>query len=97
MLEDINEEHVGGWTEMITTSDPPIPNTPLTAYMDSSVLQRHVIAFNADKIKKVVGFTLRHPRMTQDELKEIVDRWKEEGSWPNVKAKGTTVEDAPAA
>ena len=68
----------------------PIPNTPLTAYMDDSVLQKHVIAFNADKIKKVVGYELRHPKLTQEELGVVVERWKEEGSWPNVKPKDET-------
>ncbi|THH10269.1 hypothetical protein EW145_g1430 [Phellinidium pouzarii] len=83
ILEDINEEHVSGWVEMIMASDPPIPNTPLSAYMDESVLQKIVVAFNADKIKNIVGYTLKHPEFSQAELKDVVDRWKSEGSWPN--------------
>lgn len=80
---------------MLTSSDPPIDmnKTPVTAYMDDSVLQKHVIAFNADKIKKVVGYELRHPKMTQEELGVVVDRWKEEGSWPSVKPKDSAAEE----
>ncbi len=56
--------------------------TPLSAYMDESILQKMTIAFSADKIKEVVGFQLKRPKFEQAHLKEMVDKWKEEGSWP---------------
>lgn len=83
MVEDINEAHVGEWTRMITTSNPPVPNTPYTAYMDVYMLKKHVITFNAQKLKNVVGYQLRHPKMTNEVLQEIIDKLKAEGSWPN--------------
>jgi len=81
-VEEINEHHVGGWTEMIQTSNPPIPNTPLSAYMDKYALDKHVVAFDNTKIKEVVGYTLKHPYFNHDEIKDLVDKWKAEGSWP---------------
>lgn len=83
-IEDINEEHVGAWTTMITTSNPPIPNTHLSAYMDEAALQKRVIAFSNEKIKNVVGYKLEQPAFGQQSLKEVVDKWKAEGSWPNI-------------
>jgi hypothetical protein len=67
---------------MISTSNPPIPNTPLSAYMDSYSLSRHVIAFNNSKIKKVVGYKLLKPKFDGVAIKEVVEKWKEEGTWP---------------
>ena len=81
-LEDINEHHVGGWTEMIQSSKPPVPNTPLSAYMDKFQLSKHVVAFDNAKIKTVIGYELRRPRFDHDTIREVVDKWKEEGSWP---------------
>ncbi|KAJ7582574.1 hypothetical protein C8J56DRAFT_222989 [Mycena floridula] len=81
-VEDINEHHVGAWTEMIQKSNPPIPNTPLSAYMDKYALAKHVVAFNNTKIKEVVGYKLKYPEFNHDAIKEVVDKWKEEGSWP---------------
>ncbi|KAG6833470.1 hypothetical protein H0H87_006042 [Tephrocybe sp. NHM501043] len=81
-VEDINEHHVGGWTEMLTMSKPPIPNTPLSAYMDSFALSKHVVAFSNAKIKEIVGYKLKHPSFNHETIKEVVDKWKEEGSWP---------------
>ncbi|KAG6897836.1 hypothetical protein C0992_010324 [Termitomyces sp. T32_za158] len=83
-VEEINEHHVGGWTEMITTSKPPIPNTPLSAYMDSFALAKHVLAYSNTKIKEVVGYKLKEPFFNHETIKEVIDKWKEEGSWPNL-------------
>jgi len=81
-VEDINEHHVGGWTEMIQSSKPPIPNTPLSAYMDNYALAKHVVAFNNSKIKEIVGYKLKKPHFNSETIKEVVDKWKAEGTWP---------------
>lgn len=81
-MEDINEHHVGTWTEMITTSNPPIPNTPLSAYMDLSLLSKHRVGYSNAKIKEVIQYKLKRPQFNQETLKEVVDKWKAEGSWP---------------
>ncbi|GLB35141.1 putative NAD dependent epimerase dehydratase [Lyophyllum shimeji] len=81
-VEEINEHHVSGWTEMITTSNPPIPNTPLSAYMDKFALSKHVVAFNNTKIKEVIGYKLKRSHFDHEAIKEVVDKWKAEGSWP---------------
>jgi hypothetical protein len=83
-VEDINEDHVGGWTQMLMESKPPITKTPLTAYMDKEALEKRVIGFNNAKFKRVVGYSLKRPDFTHDAIKEIVDKWKEEKSWPNL-------------
>lgn len=83
-VDDINEEHVGGWTKMLMESNPPITRTPLTAYMDKEALEKRVVGFNNAKLKRVVGYTLKRPEFTHDAIKEIVDKWKEEKSWPNL-------------
>ncbi|KAJ3515965.1 hypothetical protein NLJ89_g1421 [Agrocybe chaxingu] len=82
-LEDINEHHVEGWTEMLTNSNPPITNTPLNPYMDKYTLEKHVVAFDNSKMKNIIGYKLLHPDFNQADIKEIVDKWKAEGVWPN--------------
>jgi len=82
VVEDINEHHVGGWTEMLSASNPPITNTPLSAYMDSYALSKHSVAFNNTKIKEVLGYKLQKPEFNHEAIKDIVDKWKDEGTWP---------------
>jgi hypothetical protein len=72
---------------MITRSNPPIPNTPLSAYMDNYSLAKHVVAFNNGKIKGVLEYELKKPEFNHENLEEIVDKWRDEGSWPNLEKK----------
>ncbi|KAJ3556532.1 hypothetical protein NM688_g1975 [Phlebia brevispora] len=81
-VEDINESHVGYWTEMITKSEPKVTNTHYSAYMDIYHLKKHIVAFNAQKIKEIVGYKLRRPHINDETLKETIDKLKAEGSWP---------------
>ncbi|PSR71146.1 hypothetical protein PHLCEN_2v12992 [Hermanssonia centrifuga] len=83
-VEEINESHVGYWTEMITKSNPPVPNTPYTAYMDIYHLKKHVVSFNAQKLKEIVDYKLRRPKLDHETVKEVIDKLKAEGSWPNL-------------
>jgi len=83
-LEDINEQHVGGWTDMLMNSNPPVTKTPLTAYMDKYALEKHVVAFNNAKIKAIMGYKLKKPQFNHETIKEVVDKWKAEGSWPTL-------------
>ncbi|KIK06638.1 hypothetical protein K443DRAFT_674295 [Laccaria amethystina LaAM-08-1] len=83
-LEDINEQHVGAWTDMLMNSNPPVTKTPLTAYMDKYALEKHVVAFNNAKIKAVMGYKLKKPQFNHETIKEVVDKWKAEGSWPTL-------------
>ena len=84
-VEEINESHVGYWTEMLTKSKPPVTQMHYSAYMDIYYLKKHVVAFNAQKLKEVIGYKLRRPNINADALKEIIDKLTEEGSWPVVK------------
>lgn len=82
IVEEINELHVGHWTEMILKSNPPIPNTPLSAYMDKYYLEKTVVGFSNSKIKTVTGYQLSKPRFNHDTIKDMIDKWQAEGSWP---------------
>ncbi|KAG1796780.1 uncharacterized protein HD556DRAFT_1359723 [Suillus plorans] len=87
VVEEINEHHVGTWTEMLQTSNPPIVQTPLDAYMDHWALSRRKLSYNNSKIKKVIGYKLIRPQFTHDALREVVDKWKAEGSWPSLEGR----------
>ena len=83
-IEDINEHHVGGWTQMLEKSDPPVSNTPLSAYMDKYALEKHTVGFTNTKVKEVIGYQLKYPQFNHERVKDIVDKWKAERSWPIV-------------
>ncbi|KAG8217295.1 hypothetical protein J3R82DRAFT_5390 [Butyriboletus roseoflavus] len=84
LVEEINEHHVGTWTEMLQHSDTPITQTPLNAYMDKFALSKHKLAYNNGKIKSVIGYQLKRPLFNHETLREVVEKWKEEGTWPRL-------------
>ena len=63
-------------------STVPVTHTPLNAYMDKYALSRHRLGYSNDKIKRVIGYRLKRPQFCQETIKEVVDKWKAEGSWP---------------
>lgn len=71
---------------MLTRSEPPVTKTPLSAYMDTVSLSKHVVAFSNKKVQRITGYHLKRPIMTADVLYEIVDKWKAEGSWPAIRS-----------
>lgn len=83
-MEEINEHHVSAWIEMITNSKPPIPNTALSAYLDKYSLEKHFLAFNNNKLKAMVNYQLKRPKFNQETIVEVIDKWKSEGTWPNL-------------
>jgi hypothetical protein len=84
-VEDINDNHVGAWNTMLASSDPPVSKTtPLDAYMDLYDLQKHVVALDNAKAKRVLGVQLVRPSFSQDAIREVVEKWKAERVWPNL-------------
>jgi hypothetical protein len=84
MSEEVNEMHMEQWTKLITTANPPVPNTPLTVYIEKHLLEKFSVAYDGKKIKEVVGYKLLRPRFTKEIIEEVIESFKSEGSWPNL-------------
>jgi hypothetical protein len=69
---------------MIERSDPPVTNHHLSAYMDKYALDKHQVSLSNANLKKLTGYELRHPNFTKDAISEIVQKWKDEHSWPQL-------------
>jgi len=83
VLEDMNEMHVSMWTTMVTTSNPPVVNSPYSSYFNLYDLRRQPYAASNDKIKSVVGYTLRRPHFNSMTIMDMIDKLKAERTWPN--------------
>lgn len=86
-IQEINGEHINTWWDIKSKSDPPVIERYsrwFDCYLDAAMLKRIVIAFNADKIKNVVGYKLRRPHINNETLGEIVTKLRAEQSWPTL-------------
>jgi hypothetical protein len=67
---------------MITTSNPPVPNTPLSPYLDLYLLSKHQFGLTNKKIQDITGFSPKVLGITEAAIKELIKKWKDEASWP---------------
>ncbi|EJD53258.1 hypothetical protein AURDEDRAFT_110950 [Auricularia subglabra TFB-10046 SS5] len=78
-----NEAHSSTWMQIISESDPPVGWTPLTAYLDPHLFGKRAISYNGSKIKNVVGYQLRRPKITREAIQEVLNSYKSDGIWPS--------------
>lgn len=83
MVEDINSKHVEAWADICMKSNPPLLNATVQGYVDGYMFEKWSVAYTNDKIKKVLGYQLKRPKLTTGALKEIIFAFRKEGNWPN--------------
>lgn len=70
------------WAEMLGKSSPPVNNQHLSAYMDKYTLDRHNLALSNGKLKKLTGYRLQYSVFSKECVSEVVQKWKDERTWP---------------
>ncbi|KAF9452842.1 NAD(P)-binding protein [Macrolepiota fuliginosa MF-IS2] len=83
-VEEVNDLHVTKWAEMTAKSNPPTTNQHLSAYMDKYALDKHNVSLSNAKLKNILGYNLRRPTFSREAIADIVEKWKEEKSWPQL-------------
>lgn len=70
VAETANEKHLKPWSDLCKAHN--IVNTPLTPYLDEELLYNNSLSVNGAAITKL-GFAYKHPEMTEDLLREVVN------------------------
>lgn len=50
--------------------------------MDLYLLEKHSVGFSNKKIEQIVGYKLQVPEFNTEVVLDMVQKWKDEGSWP---------------
>jgi len=79
VAETANEKHLKPWSELCKSKG--ITNTPLTPYLDEELLYNNSFAIDGTKITKL-GFTYKHPNMTEADLRATADYFIALGFFP---------------
>jgi len=79
VAETANEKHLKPWSELCKAKG--IVNTPLTPYLDEELLYNNSYSIDGSKIGKL-GFTYKHPSMTEADLRETLDYFIALGFFP---------------
>eukprot|EP01114_Cavostelium_apophysatum_P008476 TRINITY_DN209_c0_g1_i1.p1 TRINITY_DN209_c0_g1~~TRINITY_DN209_c0_g1_i1.p1 ORF type:complete len:367 (-),score=128.85 TRINITY_DN209_c0_g1_i1:122-1222(-) len=79
VAETANEKHLKPWSELCKARG--INNTPLTPYLDEELLYNNSFSIDGEKITKA-GFTYKHPKMTEADLRATAQYFMELGFFP---------------
>jgi len=79
VAETANEKHLKPWSDLCKAKG--IVNTPLTPYLDEELLYNNAMSIDGSKITKI-GFSYKHPKMTEGHLREVVTYFADLGFFP---------------
>ncbi|GAA5872671.1 hypothetical protein JCM8547_003726 [Rhodosporidiobolus lusitaniae] len=83
VVEDVNEKHLEGWSDLIVSCDPPISSTsPISPSVPQDLLAPNPISFDNSALKALTGWTPKH-RLSKEVLKETIEGFRKEKLWPN--------------
>ncbi|XP_073814274.1 uncharacterized protein isoform X1 [Musca autumnalis] len=78
-VSEINDKHMEPWAEICQQNG--LTNTPLTPYLDEEQLYHKHLNLDNTKLKEF-GYELKHPKVTNDLVKEIIDDYVEQKLFP---------------
>ena len=79
VTEISNDKHLQPWSDLC--KEQKIMNSPLTPYLDKEVLANNSLSVDGSKLENA-GFTYEIPVMEISHVREIIDRWIEQGIFP---------------
>lgn len=81
MIEAVNEKHLAPWAELVRKNG--IVVTPLSPYLDEELLYNNALSVDGSKIERETKFSYSVPNLTNENLVEVIEGYKELGLWPN--------------
>lgn len=78
-VSEINDKHMAPWAEICQQNG--LNNTPLTPYLDEEQLYHKHLNLDNTKLKEF-GYQLKHPIVTSDLVKAMVDDYVEQKLFP---------------
>lgn len=99
VVEDANDHHLENWPLMLEKSVPQITTpvftpeivrplrviAPFSTSQPRELMAKHATALNGSKMHRVVGWTPKHPKLSDEGIKAVHRSWQqEEGVWPKV-------------
>uniref|UniRef100_A0A1A9W5Q6 NAD-dependent epimerase/dehydratase domain-containing protein n=1 Tax=Glossina brevipalpis TaxID=37001 RepID=A0A1A9W5Q6_9MUSC len=78
-VSEINDKHMAPWADICQRNG--INNTPLTPYLDEEQLYHKHLNLDNSKLKQF-GYQLKHPKVSRDLVKAIIDDYVEQKLFP---------------
>lgn len=81
VVDDVNDETLGPWADLVAEAKITRPG-PLNPFIEKELLKDADLSLDGSRFKKVVDFTYQKPKITKEELENIIESYKRMNWWP---------------
>ncbi|CRK00282.1 hypothetical protein HYQ45_004857 [Verticillium longisporum] len=81
VVDDVNDELLGPWAELLEKAGIARPG-PLTPFLEKELLKDTDLSMDGARLEQVVGFSYERPKMTREDVVEVIESYKKMKWWP---------------
>lgn len=81
VVDDVNDEVLGPWAELLEDANITRPG-PLNPFMEKELLKDTDLSMDGSRFEKIVGFEYEKPKITKEEVENIIESYKRMNWWP---------------
>lgn len=81
VVDDVNDETLGPWADLVAEAKITRPG-PLNPFIEKELLKDADLSLDGSRFEKVVGFKYQKPKVTKEELENIIESYKRMNWWP---------------
>jgi len=81
VVDDVNDETLGPWADLVAEAKITRPG-PLNPFIEKELLKDADLSLDGSRFERVVGFTYQKPKVTKEELENIIESYKRMNWWP---------------
>jgi nucleoside-diphosphate-sugar epimerase len=81
VVEDVNDEVLGPWAELVAAADITRPG-PLSPFMEKELLKDTDLSMDGSRLEKVLEFEYEKPKITKELVEDVLESYKRMNWWP---------------
>jgi len=81
VVDDVNDETLDPWADLQNKAGITM-STPLSPYMEKELLKDNDLSMDGSAFERDAGFTYNHPRLTKQEIENIIESYRRMNWWP---------------
>ena len=81
MVDDLNEDVLQPWADMIEKADKS-SSGPLSPFLEKELLKDSELSLDGTFFEKTTGFKYEHERFTADQVRKMIESYKRMDWWP---------------
>ncbi|KAK4954560.1 hypothetical protein LTR10_007991 [Elasticomyces elasticus] len=82
VVDEVNDDTLDDWADLQEDAGIRENGGPLSPFMEKELLRDADLSIDGSRFESVVGFRLRHERITKEEVQAVIESYKRMRWWP---------------